>query len=134
MTGKHIPGAVWTYVVYNKNDMLILSQDARQHSDGKWIFTKYDALGRVVMTGSWDNSGSRSDIQDAANSINETIFWEARDNSTYNYTNSAYPRPDYSNLLTINYYDDYAFGIEGKNFEVVSGYNSSASSMTKGIL
>ena len=49
---KYIPGAGWTYLVYNQIDQLILSQDANQGASNTWIFTKYDGLGRVIMTGS----------------------------------------------------------------------------------
>jgi RHS repeat-associated protein len=134
VTEKHIPGAGWVYMVYNQIDQLIMSQDAKQNADGIWIFTKYDAFGRVVMTGSWANTGSRTDFQNAANSVNETVFWETRDGSQYHYSNAAYPRTDYSNLLTINYYDDYSFDNTLPAYAQGLNNPGNNSSMTKGLL
>ena len=133
---KYIPGAGWTYLVYNQIDQLILSQDANQGASNTWIFTKYDGLGRVIMTGSMVIPGTPSNIQLAVNSTSETIFWETRNNLSdqYFYTNSAYPRfTDYNCLLTINYYDSYDFYLDGKSFETALGYTG-ASSMTRGLL
>ena len=98
---KYIPGAGWTYLVYNQIDQLILSQDANQGASNTWIFTKYDGLGRVIMTGSMVIPGTPSNIQLAVNSTSETIFWETRNNLSdqYFYTNSAYPRfTDYNSM------------------------------------
>ena len=139
LTEKHIPGAGWVYMVYNKRDELILSQDSvqRQVSSNKtWIFTKYDAFGRVVMSGSVANNDTRENIQNIINA-NETNLWETRniDSGQYYYTNLAYPRLlDFNALLTINYYDDYVFDIESKNFEAVPEYSSTKSTMTRGLL
>jgi hypothetical protein len=77
VTEKHIPGAGWVYTVYNNIDQPILSQDARQQAESTWIFTKYDALGRVVMTGSVSSSASRSAMQSTADG--QTTLWEIRD-------------------------------------------------------
>jgi len=51
MIKKRVPGGSSVWMVYNARDQLILTQDARQKSDKKWSFTKYDALGRMVSTG-----------------------------------------------------------------------------------
>lgn len=51
VTQKWTPGAGWTYFIYNKLNQVMMSQNARQEADKKWSFAKYDALGRVVITG-----------------------------------------------------------------------------------
>jgi RHS repeat-associated protein len=118
MTEKHIPGAGWVYMVYNKIDQVILSQDENQRtgtstiSSNTWIFSKYDAFGRVVMTGKVLINDTRSNIQSAVDS--ETTLWETRDNSltgSYCYTAGAYPQSSFPGYepLTVNYYDTYGF-------------------------
>lgn len=48
---KKLPGAGWTYYVYDKADRLIFSQDSILREQGEWLFTLPDAFGRVVVTG-----------------------------------------------------------------------------------
>jgi len=136
---KHIPGTGWTYLVYNKLDQLILSQDSIQRvgsstiSPKTWIFTKYDLFGRVVMTGSIVKDSTRDNIQAKVN--NETTFWETKTSlsTQYYYSNTAYPRfTDYNCLLTINYYDNYVFDPDSKSFQSALGYTA-ASTMTQGL-
>jgi RHS repeat-associated protein len=136
MTEKHIPGAGWTYMVYNNIDQLILSQDAKQQTDNTWIFTKYDALGRVVMTGSVVINDNRTNIQNSVN--NETTLWETRDDNltgSFCYTSSAFPLSTTSNytVLTVNYYDTYGFDSSNPAYVQITG-NPSNSNMTMGLL
>jgi hypothetical protein len=48
---KKVPGKGWEYMVYDKADRLILSQDANLRAANKWLITKYDQLGRIAYTG-----------------------------------------------------------------------------------
>jgi len=48
---KKIPGKGWEYIVYDDQDMPVLTQDAKLREDNYWLFTKYDRLGRVAYTG-----------------------------------------------------------------------------------
>lgn len=48
---KHIPGTGLTQLVYDNKDRLVMSQDAQDADEGRWRFTRYDALGRVMQTG-----------------------------------------------------------------------------------
>ena len=50
---KKIPGKGIEYIIYDKLDRPILTQDANQRvpSTEKWLFSKYDAFGRVAYTG-----------------------------------------------------------------------------------
>jgi len=129
---KHIPGAGWTYMVYNNTDQVILSQDAN-HSNTQWLFTKYDALGRVVMTGTFNIGGTRNDVQVAADG--NTTFWETRYAlGTMGYTDAAYPQATDGTgreILTVNYYDDYSFD---QSLPYTNFYGITQSSMTKGLL
>src|SRR5690606_10388819 len=48
---KKLPGKGWEYMVYDKADRLVFTQDAVMRSTAQWLFTKYDKFGRVIMTG-----------------------------------------------------------------------------------
>ncbi len=64
---KRVPGTGLTEMVYDKLDRLVLTRDANLENLNKWLFTKYDALNRPVMTGFINSSNSRSVMQTEAN-------------------------------------------------------------------
>jgi len=111
---KKIPGKNWEYMVYDKQDRLIMTQEANLKGKGVWFFTKYDQFGRVIYTGLTPNADSRQAIQNwvttnASNPSNN----ESRSTTplTYNgidfyYTNMAIPYA-INTLLSVNYYDSY---------------------------
>jgi len=105
---KMIPGTTqWTSMVYNKMDQVVLMQDARQAgaTTKRWHFTKYDALGRVIITGIYTDNLSRSSLQSAADTA--SVLWESR-SGTADYTSVALPTSNQI-IYTTNYYDDYTF-------------------------
>ena len=107
---KKIPGKGWEYIVYNSLDQAVLVQDANQRASNQWTVTKYDAQGRVIVTGLW-NAGSAIAQSTLQSSIYAAAQWDSRDESNNTGTNpsgyviSSYPTP--TTFLTINYYDDY---------------------------
>lgn len=114
LTEKKIPGKGWEYDVYNRLDQIILSQTPTQQVLGVWMFTKYDAQGRVVMTGDYTTSASRATLQSAADAFPSSLLWETFNNSTsnYGYSDVSYPNSSFSSskkVLTVNYYDNYSF-------------------------
>lgn len=131
---KKVPGKGWEYLIYNKLDQIILTQDANQRNAGQWLFTKYDAFERVVLTGLYNNNISRSSLQSKADS-SETL-WEQRDNLDNNgtatgYSNSAFPVSNIGEYLSINYYDDYNF--YSNAFGQPNGGTQVSSERTKGL-
>ncbi|MGN7786106.1 DUF6443 domain-containing protein [Niabella sp. 22666] len=109
-----VPGKGWQYTVYNSADRPIFTSDAEQRGRSVWGFTKYDALGRVIMTGEANGTQTREALQATVNSsfvpVGGMALFEQRDNAgLYGYTNNIYPL--YSagavKVHTINYYDDY---------------------------
>jgi RHS repeat-associated protein len=110
---KKLPGKEWEYIVYDKLDRPVLTQDANLKALNKWIFTKYDAFNRPVYTGEYVNAAARNTVQASANS--STTLLESRQTSALNingtnvnYSNNAFPNTAIAiDLLTINYYDDY---------------------------
>ncbi|MCS3555069.1 MULTISPECIES: DUF6443 domain-containing protein [unclassified Sphingobacterium] len=107
---KKIPGKGWEYLVYNKNDQLILSQDAVQRALKKWSYVKYDPFERVTSTGIYTNTAAdqatRAQVQALADGV--APQWETRSGTSY--TNSSFPSTATQLLeLTVNYYDDYSY-------------------------
>jgi RHS repeat-associated protein len=151
VTEKKIPGKGWEFLVYNKLDQIIMTQDANQRNKTpqEWTFTKYDALGRAAISGIYaypastaDNNVSnpdKSEITWLQNYSNvQTTLWEIRDNaSSTGYSNLACPQGTVS-YLSINYYDDYNFPVSNPYPYVydnqISGMPLTNSLMTKGLL
>ncbi len=109
---KKIPGKGWESIVYDKLDRPILTQTKNLKNKNKWLFTKYDAFGRVVYTGKYNSSENRGNLQNQADTYTETNLYEARISPTsigdasVNYTHRSFPENNLK-VLTINYYDDY---------------------------
>ncbi|RZJ90525.1 MAG: RHS repeat-associated core domain-containing protein, partial [Chryseobacterium sp.] len=120
---KKLPGKGWEYMVYDKQDRLVLTQDAILRTTGNnftrkgWIFTKYDQFGRVVYTGFFSNTASRAAIQNAINSMSANAGNnETRSSSPFAlngmeiyYTKNAFPTGSMT-VLSVNYYDTYPLG------------------------
>jgi RHS repeat-associated protein len=113
LTEKKVPGKDWAFFVYNKLDQVILNQDPVQLTAGVWIFTKYDAKGRVVLTGDYYSNQTRTSLQADADSFGN-FFWEVYNNSAVNFGYSHTTFPDITanannKILAVNYYDNYDF-------------------------
>ncbi|MGN8071588.1 DUF6443 domain-containing protein [Mucilaginibacter sp. 22184] len=133
LTQKKIPGKGWEFTVYNRLDQPVLTQDSLQRQSNQWTVTKYDALGRVIMTGLW-NAGTVYALSTLQNNIYGVTQWDTRDqtNNTTTYP-TGYVLGSYPVLtkrLTINYYDDYNIPNLPAGYLVTNG----VSTMTKGLL
>ncbi|WP_299101956.1 DUF6443 domain-containing protein [uncultured Winogradskyella sp.] len=123
---KKIPGKGWEFIVYNKLDQPILTQDANLDSQNKWLFTKYDVFGRVAYTGFITSGSSRSSLQAAANAVSNTHVTKQNTSTnlagtTIYYNNTGYPTTNITELYTINYYDNYTFDKVAGNSETAYG-------------
>lgn len=113
---KRIPGKNKEYIIYNNLDRPIMTQDGNQRakSPKEWLFTKYDAFGRVTFTGIVKDNRDRSIIQAEADSYTGTHWNERGPQNTLAgtmiyYTNQGYPNTTITEILTLNYYDNYNF-------------------------
>lgn len=90
---KRLPGKQWEYIIYNKLDQVILTQDGNQRTKKHWTFTKYDALGRVAATGIYVHGTvvTRPNLQTTIDSQPSTVpVWEIWSGSGY--TTNAFPQ------------------------------------------
>ncbi|MGH2666740.1 DUF6443 domain-containing protein [Flavobacterium sp.] len=116
---KKLPGKQWEFIVYDKLDRVVATGPAfspfKNETIEGWLITKYDAFGRPVYTG-WSgqasNSVARKTLQDAQN-VSSALF-ETKVNSgiiddiPVYYSNSTITPANFK-LLTVTYFDDYAF-------------------------
>jgi RHS repeat-associated protein len=109
ITMKKVPGAGAIYMVYDKRDRLVLTQDANLRPQNKWLFTKYDQLNRPIMTGFYTNASfTFQALQDYVNTQNIHGFYESDNFSSFPYTlDQSFPVVASADVLTITYYDDY---------------------------
>ncbi|MBP4139146.1 DUF6443 domain-containing protein [Flavobacterium geliluteum] len=115
---KKLPGKQWEFIVYDKLDRPVATGPAfspfKDETAQGWLITKYDAFGRPVYTG-WSGqtctSAARKSLQDAQNGA--TLLFESKETSgtidgiSVNYSNNIEPKV--FKLLTVNYYDNYAY-------------------------
>ncbi|WP_228446335.1 DUF6443 domain-containing protein [Chryseobacterium sp. 18068] len=105
---KRLPGKDWEYMVYDKADRLIMTQDANLRQQGKWLITKYDQFGRVAYTGIIAG-GTRVSMQSQAVDL---VIVESRSRTSFTksgmdvyYSNGYFF--DIETILSVNYYDTY---------------------------
>ncbi|MFC4636474.1 DUF6443 domain-containing protein [Dokdonia ponticola] len=137
---KKIPAKGWEYIVYNKLDQPVLTQDARLRENNQWLLTKYDALGRVAYTGIAVSSESRQWQQNTANNLPAYSgnVYEQRSANTQNiagtlvnYSNQSFPVTNITEVLTVNYYDSY---VDHSGITLPSSvYNQNITSATQGL-
>ena len=135
---RKLPGAGWTYYVYDKADRLIFSQDSIQRQKGEWMFTLPDAFGRVVVTGV------------CRNPINVTNkYVKVAYSSTGYYKGYSVQIDGFTRLLgastiilSVNYYDSYDFQgasitgipLEGTEYNAETGYGAQYTGGFQGLL
>jgi RHS repeat-associated protein len=112
---KKLPGKGKEYMVYDKQDRLVLTRDANLEAQGKWFFTKYDQFSRPIYTGLVYSPPGRAQQVVAVeglgsnNEVRTTSSFNNTGMDVYYTTNSAYPQYNYT-LLSVNYYDSYPQG------------------------
>jgi RHS repeat-associated protein len=137
---KKIPGKGWESIVYDKLDRPIMTQDALQGGLNKWLFTKYDVLGRVTYTGEFTDAKSRITMQSHVNATNNlpTELYESKSNAagslSIHYTNNNFPNSGLT-IFSVNYYDNYTFDRAGSSLpnNITYAYGGSLTLKTKGL-
>jgi RHS repeat-associated protein len=67
MIAKKVPGAGWTYMIYDIRDRLVFAQDAKLRASNKWMTTLYDELNRPVITGIMTYTANPATLQQTVN-------------------------------------------------------------------
>jgi RHS repeat-associated protein len=115
MVEKKLPGQESVYMIYDKRDRLVLTQDGNLRStagSNRWQFTKYDQLNRPIIEGIWHGpleKDTRMEMQIYLEN-NMDQFYETNGSATHGYSNNSFPNlQSDDSVLIVNYYDDYDF-------------------------
>ncbi len=126
---KKLPGAEWTYYIYDKGGRLILSQDGHQRERGVWMFAVQDLLGRDCLKGTL--RGSFDPFQSPLGE-KQVLAHRQRTDEPYGphhgYTVEGLDISANASVLSVNWWDDYAFlGREPGMSGSVFGYTTALS-------
>lgn len=99
---KKLPGCESIFMHYDRGGRLVLLQDGNLRQDGSWRIMLYDKFGRqvIVMTGrvtdpeQWASAAEHASFTGSGSLEGYAINWEI---------------PSSSNILQVNYYDNYDF-------------------------
>jgi len=150
MISKKLPGAEPVYMVYDKRDRLVLTQDGNMRNESstganKYLFTRYDEYNRPVITGQLVTSNSLETIRTLfKNDKNYVPYEEYTGSGTSGYTSQSYPSGmvvTSSEIETLTWYDTYDFvsdfnltaSLNYFSTNPPSGFETTASDKTKGI-
>jgi len=143
MIEKQLPGADPVYMVYDKRDRLVLTQDGNNRPANKWLFTKYDRLNRPVLTGILTYSLSKT-LSEMQTIVSDNVYGDSsqisyfigRDSTlttTLGFTDESFPISTDGTMeyLSATYYDDYIFpGVKTFNSTLnISNYSDSYGSV-----
>lgn len=110
---KRAPGKKAEYIIYDKWDREVLSQDGELRKTNKWIFTKYDGHDRKVMTGFYTDNTNVTPAQMRTYLAAQTSLsrFEVRDDTKPNNytTDRSFPAIGSPQVLTVTWYDDYTW-------------------------
>ncbi|WP_276374120.1 DUF6443 domain-containing protein [Chryseolinea sp. H1M3-3] len=115
------PASGWVYTVYDVLSRPVMTQNADQRTRSEWSFVKYDVYSRPAVSGvKVIASSTRSSVQGSVDT--QANVFELTTNNAVGYTlNRTYPTVVEADLLSINYYDNYAFlSYAGWNVETLS--------------
>jgi RHS repeat-associated protein len=132
MIVKKVPGAGEMYMVYDKRDRLVFTQDANLKVKHQWLVSMYDGLNRPTLTGLVDLNMSRELLQahvDGVNLNNGSVTVNAESSGSslaanLQFNNRETGRVEYKAKTSIAFLPGFV-SEDGANFvaEIVDGGN-----------
>ncbi|PZX48941.1 DUF6443 domain-containing protein [Algoriphagus chordae] len=126
MIEKKVPGKGVEYILYDAQDRPVGMQDSIMRTSNKWLYTRYDALGRVLSTGLVSKSQNFPTLQSALNTAGSNNASMVNGTVTNGWPNEE------GDLLTVNYYDSYA-ALTGYSYQPNTGFDAQASTRVHGL-
>jgi RHS repeat-associated protein len=137
---KKLPGKGWQYIVYDKLNRPILTQDAIQRPQTLWLFVKYDTYSRVVYSGETLLSDTRASLQSQIDNTTNPVLFESKTTTTFtnggatiHYTKNTFPT-SITNVHSVLYYDNYTFDTNGITVPTSTFYTQSITTNTKALV
>ncbi|MBN3584561.1 hypothetical protein JYB64_19375 [Algoriphagus aestuarii] len=125
---KKVPGKEVEYILYDLQDRPVGMQDGVLRESNKWLYTRYDALGRMLSTGLVTKSGQNLNaLQGALNTAGSNNASMINGTVTGGWPNEE------GDLLTVNYYDSYT-SLTGYSYQANTGFDSQASTRLHGLM
>jgi RHS repeat-associated protein len=113
---KKLPGADPVFMVYDKRDRLVAVQDGNSRAnkngnaaDPLWVFTKYDAFNRPVVTGTWKTTNTHQVMINTASNWAGPLFESKTTGNEYDGLSFPVTTGNTLEILTKTYYDDYNY-------------------------
>ena len=103
---EKLPGAEWTYTVYDAGDRAVLRQDGNRRQRGRWAFSLQDLLGRNCL------SGELAGNFDAFSDSFDTVRVAVRPDGDYGTLHGYKPEGlslNGADIQAVNWWDSYAF-------------------------
>ena len=139
---KKLPGCEPVYYVYDRNNLLVYSQDGNLRDQGKWTYNAYDNLGRLAYTAVVNDNRTREQLQASLMHTSPRVAFAGANGTVFGYTASR-ENITTNSILSVNYYDNYDFIINFANdslaYRNMTGYDSKytgliAAQSAKGLL
>lgn len=130
---KHVPGAGWTEIVYDKANRPVMTQNAAQKTLNRWSFTQYDAFERAIAFGETVKNTTRATAQTLFNSY--TVLHETWTDGI-GYSELSFPvslRPALHEVEKYHFYDNYGFIASEFAYKPAGAFHTPKSS-AKGLL
>lgn len=74
LVAKKVPGAGWVYMLYDKRDRLVFTQDANMRAKDQWMTTLYDGLNRPALTGMLIYTDTRNQLKTHLDGVNTELI------------------------------------------------------------
>lgn len=104
---KKLPGCDPVFMVYDRADRPVLSQNGEQRKKSVWSFIKYDVFGRPVLEGTMVSALSHNALMESYREVLVTESFEANGLWKYTETNAPLTADAGVTVLKANYYDRY---------------------------
>ena len=127
MIKKKLPGKDIEFMIYDERNRLVLTQDGNLRAANNWLFTKYDAFNRPIITSSYQNNAAigQPAMQDLVDNVT-TFFETFSSGDFFGYTNIAFPDIESLNckVNTVSFYDNYKYyEAQSESFKKLYSFN-----------